>query len=297
MKPPPFEYLRPETADEAVMTLKERQFDAKVLAGGQSLVPVLRMRMTDVACLVDVTRIARLQGIDEESDGVLRVGACVRQRELERSAVAQAEAPLLVEALGLVAHPEIRTRGTVGGSLAHADPAAELPAVAVALGAEMEIIGSEGTRLEPAESFFLHMFTTTLGEDELLAAARFPRAARGEGSAVLEVSRRPGDFAMAGVAARVVQEDGDCREASVVPFGVADAPRRLGAVEERLIGSRLDDDDLAEAGALAAAAVEPQDDVHASATYRRRAVGVLCRRALHSARARAADSGLERVAP
>jgi carbon-monoxide dehydrogenase medium subunit len=156
----------------------------------------------------------------------------------------------------------------------------------------MEILGTGGLRVEPAESFFVSMFTTTLEEDELLTAVRFPRARRGEGSAVLEVSRRPGDFAMAGVAVRLRQESGYCSEAYVVPFGVADAPRRLVAVEQRLAGSHLDDSDLAEAAELAAAAVEPQDDVHATAGYRRRTLAVLCRRALHSARARAAHPGL-----
>jgi carbon-monoxide dehydrogenase medium subunit len=296
VKSPPFEYVRAESAEQAVQTLEDWEFEGKVLAGGQSLVPLLRMRMTDVGCLVDVTRVERLLGIDQDDDGAVRVGACVRQRDAERSALTRDQTPLLVEALGLVAHPEIRTRGTVGGSLAHADPAAELPAVAVALGAEMEILGSGGSRTEPAESFFLSMFTTTLEEDELLTAVRFPRARRGEGSAVLEVSRRPGDFAMAGMAVRLRQEDGECKEAHVVPFGVADGPRRLTAVEARLAGSRLDDGDLAEAAELAAAGVEPQDDVHATAGYRRRAVAVLCRRALHSAGVRAGHPDLEGTA-
>jgi carbon-monoxide dehydrogenase medium subunit len=292
VKSPPFEYVRAESAEEAVQTLEDWEFDGKVLAGGQSLVPLLRMRMTDVGCLVDVTRVEALLGIDGGGEGALRVGACVRQREAERSPLTRDQAPLLVEALGFVAHPEIRTRGTVGGSLAHADPAAELPAVAVALGAEMEILGIGGLRVEPAESFFVSIFTTTLEEAELLTAVRFPRARRGEGSAVLEVSRRPGDFAMAGIAVRLLQEDGRCNEAYVVPFGVAEAPRRVAAAEERLVGSTLDDSDLAEAAELAAAGVEPHDDVHATAGYRRRAVAVLCRRALHSARARAAHPGL-----
>jgi len=290
MKPAPFEYLRPESVDEALALLAERDGNAKVLAGGQSLVPLLRLRLAFVDTLVDVARLAELGGI-ERARGGLRIGAGARQSFVERSAVVAQEQPLLVEALRLVGHEAIRSRGTFGGSLAHADPGAELPACVLALDAQLETRRRGESRRFAAADFFRGHFTTALADDELLTAALLPARRMREGAAILEVTRRRGDFALAGAVARLGAPDGVCEVARIVVFAVGPHALRIDAAEQLLVGSQLADEDLAAAAQEASAAVEPHSDVHASAAYRQRAVRVLCRRALELARERLREGG------
>jgi carbon-monoxide dehydrogenase medium subunit len=285
MKPAPFEYLRPESVEEALALLAERGEDAKPLAGGQSLVPLLRLRLAFVDALVDVARLDELDGI-EGGPGGLRIGAATRQRAVELSTVVAGEQPVLVEALGLVGHDAIRSRGTFGGSLAHADAGAELPACVLALDGEIEARTSAASRRIEAAVFLQGHFTTALAENELLMATVLPSRRMPEGAAILEVTRRRGDFALAGAVARLGGRDGVCELARVVVFAVGPHAVRVGRAEQALVGSDLADADLAAAAAEASAAVEPRSDIHASAAYRRRAVGVLCRRALERARDR-----------
>ncbi|MFQ5680409.1 MAG: FAD binding domain-containing protein, partial [Gemmatimonadota bacterium] len=214
MKPPPFEYFAPDTPEEALGLLVEHGYDAKPLAGGQSLIPMLNFRLASPAVLVDLNRIGSLAGIEPGEDGGLWIRAMTRQREAERSPLVAERAPLLAEAMSHVAHPQIRNRGTVGGSAAHADPAAELPAVLLALKARLRIRGAEGERVLPAAEFFAGLFTTALGPEELLVAVEIPPPAPGWGWAFEEVARRHGDYALVGVAAGVrIGEAGRCEEA------------------------------------------------------------------------------------
>jgi carbon-monoxide dehydrogenase medium subunit len=275
VKPPPFLYLRPDTLEGVLDALAEHGDEAKVLAGGQSLVPLLNFRLARPAVLVDLAMVPGLDGIARDN-GALSVGAMVRQRVLERSLEAAAACPLLKQALAHVGHVQNRNRGTAGGSLAHADPAAELPAVAVALDAELVVANMRGTRAVAAGEFWRGPFETALQPDELLLGARFPSVpAR---TVVREFARRAGDFALAGVVA-VVQDDADGPGAvALSAFGVAGTPVRLREAE--MIASAHGLGAAAEAGAAASAAVDPPEDIHADSGYRRELVGVLVRRSL-----------------
>ncbi len=270
MKPPSFEYVAAGSVEEAVETLARGE--AKVVAGGQSLVPLLNMRLARPALLVDVNRVAGIDAV--EIDGVVRLGALVRQADALASADVDGAVPLLTAALRHVGHPATRSRGTIGGSLAHADPAAELPAVLTALDGEVVAVGTGGERTIPAGKLFTGPFSTALAQDELLTAVVLPRQAmRPFGFA--ELSRRHGDFALAGA---VVLLD----PARVVLFGVGGVPER--ALEaERALG---DGAGAAEAAELATRGLKPVDDVHADGGYRRRVATVLVRRALEQAAAR-----------
>jgi carbon-monoxide dehydrogenase medium subunit len=257
MKAAPFAYVRPATLAEAVAELAAGDGDAKVLAGGQSLVPVLAMRLARPATLVDLAAVAELTVVRRDGD-VLEVGAMVRQRELEHSAEAAA-VPLLGMALPWVGHRELRSRGTVGGSIAHADPAAELPAVAACLDAELRDTGPDGERVVAAREFVTGALSTELGPADVLTSVRFPVARPGDGHGFGEVARRHGDFALAGVAVRVRGE-----EAVLTAFGVSDRP------VSREVSDLLRAPDLRKgAAALAAELVDTAGDVHASADYRR----------------------------
>jgi carbon-monoxide dehydrogenase medium subunit len=265
MKPPSFDYYAPETLDEALRLRSELGPDASVLAGGQSLVPMLNMRLAAPTALIDLRKLDELRSIEASADGV-RVGAMTTHRALERSDEAYAVCPLLREALELVAHTIVRNRGTVGGSLAHADPAAELPSVLAVLGGKVTARSVRGEREIAAGELFTFHFTTSLEPDELLTEIWFPAVPAGGGSAFLEVSRRHGDYAMAGAAC--VVDNGSARLAFT---GVGPTPV-------------LVESDDAEA---AAAAVSPADDIHATADYRRHLVRVLTGRAVAKARERA----------
>lgn len=278
MKAAPFELHVPTAVDEAVSLLAAHGDDAKVLAGGQSLVPMLALRLARFEHLVDVNRVTELSTVARH-DGWLRVGAMVRHRTAARDAVILDTVPLLARATRLVGHFQIRNRGTVGGAIAHADPAAEQPAVAVALGAVVEVASSRGTREVPAADFFDGTFSTALAADELLVAVRFPIWPTNSGYAVEEVARRHGDFAIAGVVCAVTVAGDAVDRAAIGLFGVGATPVRATAAEGALVaGAPLDD--------VAAAAVdglEPFDDLHGTADYRRRVARVLVRRAAERA--------------
>lgn len=286
MKPAAFQYFAPRSEQQALALLDEHGWEAKLLAGGQSLIPAMNFRLARPAVLIDLNRVASLQYVHEDA-GALRIGAMTRQATLERDARVGALAPLLAEALPHLAHPQIRSRGTIGGSLAHADPAAELPAVMLALGARMRVVSSSGGRWIDAHDFFVGLFTTALAPGEMLVEIEIPSPRTGDGHAFLEVARRHGDYALVGVATQVRRgADGRCTAARVALLSVGDGPLRSVAAEQALVGTRLDDESIAAAAALAAAAVDPPGDLHASAAYRRHLVGVLTGRALRVAAAR-----------
>jgi carbon-monoxide dehydrogenase medium subunit len=291
MKPAPFEYFDPPTVAEVVALLQEHEGDAKVLAGGQSLVPLLNMRLARPQVVIDLNRVAGLDYIREEN-GWIAIGALTRQRAVERSELVRTRQPLLHAATRYIAHPQIRNRGTVGGSIAHADPAAEYPAAALALGAEMVAPGPSGQRVISAADFFVTYLTTALEPSEVLTEVRFPVLEERTGWSFQEVSRRHGDFALAGVAAMLMLERGVCSAASIALFGVASTPVRARAAEGLLVGSKPDERLLNEAAQVAADGLDaPLADVHASEEYRRHLAKVLTRRALTEALARAETAG------
>ena len=282
MKPAPFRYARPATAAEAVTLLASARGDAKLIAGGQSLMPLLNLRLVRPTVLVDLNGARELERIDAAPDGGLVLGALVRHADLAAAPIVRARAPLLAAAARHVGHTAIRNRGTLGGSLAHADPAAELPAALLALDATLGLLGPRGMRRVGADEFFRGLLATALAEDELLAEITVPVAPAGWGFA--EIARRPGDFALAGVAASL---DGR-GHARVVGFGVADRPVRLRAAEAAVAAAPRDAGTPARAGAAAAADCDPATDVHASAEYRRHLATVLAEDAVGQALARLA---------
>jgi CO/xanthine dehydrogenase FAD-binding subunit len=293
MKPARFRYARAGTLAEAIALLAEAPGEAKVLAGGQSLVPMLNMRLVRPAVLVDITRVRDLTGIAPAGDGGLRVGALTRHAELVASPLVRERAPLLAEAARHVGHAAIRNQGTLGGSLAHADPAAELPAALLALDARLHASGPRGDRVVRAGEFFRGLMATALGADEILNAVEVPAA--GAGWAFAEIARRPGDFALAGVAVvldRPLTRPSPLRGEGlrVVGFGVGDRPLRLRSAEQLLAGVTIDADTAARAGAAVGSDCDPPSDVHGSADYRRHLATVLTERALIQAAARLAGA-------
>jgi carbon-monoxide dehydrogenase medium subunit len=292
MKPAPFMYAAPSTLAEAITLLATHGDKAKLLAGGQSLVPMMNFRLARPEYVIDLNRIAGLDAITEQ-DGVLIIGAMTRQRSLERSEVIRQRYPLLLEAVQLIGHTAIRNRGTMGGSIAHADPAAELPAVLLAYGGSVTAQGPHGTRQISAADLFLTYFTTTLAADEILTEVRFPRWPEGTGWCFLEESRRHGDFAMVGVAALLALDTAQhCTHAAVALTGVGGVPYKVTETADILVGHVPDEARIAAIAQAASTGVEPEGDIHASAAFRRHLSGVLTRRALHKAveRATRADS-------
>ncbi len=291
MKPAPFEYVRPDSIEGAIDALREGGPGAKALAGGQSLIPTLNFRLAQPSLLVDLAGLATLRGIRSNENGGLTIGAMTRQRVVERSEIVGERAPLVSETMGLVAHPQIRNRGTIGGSLAHADPAAELPAVMLALDAVFGLRGSTGSRRVPARDFYVGLFETALAPDELLVEIEIPARPPGSWFAIEEVSRRHGDFALAGVAVALTPtDDGAIRDAAIGLFSVGDRPILSTAGSATLRGRPLDASAIAEAADATAEALDPPGDIHATPTYRRHLVRVLTRRALERAH-RAGESG------
>jgi len=289
MKPPPFSYHDPATVEEALGLLAAHGDAARVLAGGQSLMPMLNFRLARPGHVIDVNRVAALATVSPGPDRGLRIGALVRQRTLERSPLVRERCPLIGQAMPFVGHPQIRTRGTLGGSLAHADPAAELPAVMVALGARLTLRSARGQRTVAAEDFFVAALTTALAPDELLTEVALPPWPARTGSSVHEVAIRLGDFALGGVAAALTLDaQGRVAGARVVCFGVGPRPLRAADAERSLVGGAPAAAALAEAGRLASAAVDPAADIHASGAYRKRLAGVLTTRALAASLASAA---------
>jgi len=290
MKPPRFEYYDPTTIAETASLLQQYGDDAKVLAGGQSLMPLLNFRLTRPAAVVDINGVKELDYLRKE-DGGLAVGALVRQRAAELSSLVADSCPMLAEALPLIGHFQIRNRGTIVGSLAHADPAAELGAVAVALGAQLRIKGPGEDRIVPAEQFFVSYLTTALAPNELLVEVRFPTARPRTGYAFAEFARRHGDFALVGVAA-VVERDQTrrCRDVRLVFTGVGPVPLLFTDEKGQLRGESLTDKATNAFAEHAAASLNPESDIHASAEYRRELASVLAGRALGVAAMRSGES-------
>jgi carbon-monoxide dehydrogenase medium subunit len=271
VKPAPFEYHAPTTADEAVAMLAERGDTAKLIAGGQSLVPMLALRLAVFEHLVDIGRVEDLRGI-EPVDGALRIGATTTQATVERSEIVADAVPLLARATPLIGHVQIRNRGTVGGSLAHADAAAEYPAVALALDAELEVLSTTGRRTVPASDFFTGLWSTAVGDDELLTAVTFPVWRGRCGFAIHEFARRHGDFAIAGAAVAVELGDDDrVRRGTVALFGLGPSAQRSAPAEAALAGVAVDDVDADDLGRIAMASFDSvPSDLHGSSAYRRR---------------------------
>ena len=287
MKPAPFEYFRPHTLDEALSLLAEHGTDAKPLAGGQSLIPAMNFRLATPSVLVDLNAIPRLAYVAylQGSPGGLNIGGMTRQRDLERSADVATRVPLMAEAMPHVAHAAIRNRGTIGGSLAHADPAAELPAVVVALNATIGLSGRAGERTVRASDFFVGLFSTAIQPGELLTQIRIPPPPERSGYAFQEISRRHGDFALVGVAVSVnLDNDRRCAGARIALFSVGDRPMLAENATTVLKGHRPSPECIrAAADAAAAKDIDPPSDIHASARYRRQLANVLTRRALERA--------------
>jgi CO/xanthine dehydrogenase FAD-binding subunit len=283
LKPAPFKYVAPATLDEALGLLGN---DARPLAGGQSLVPLLALRMARPEVLVDLNRLSVLSGIRRQ-DGTIRIGAMTRHHAFENMDFVP-ELPLLREAIEHVAHPAVRSRGTLGGSLAHADPAAELPLVALALDARIVLRKRGGERELAADDFFEDVFTTACAADELVTEVAFPIPAARTGTAFVEIARRHGDFAIVAAAAKVMLDEvGKVASARVALGGVAPRPVLAADVAAALAGRAPSGDAfasaLADAASAMAAALAPEDDLHASADYRRKIAAVLCRRAVAEA--------------
>ena len=285
MKLPPFEYACPATLSEAVALLAARDGDAKALAGGQSLVPMMAFRVASPSLLVDLRKLAELRQIKIANDGVT-LGAMVRWREILDDARLRTAHPLLVAAIDHVAHYQIRNRGTVGGSIAHADPAAEMPGIAVTCEAQIAVVGKSGARVIKAADFFDGPLMTALKPDEIITEIRLPAWPAKRRWGFQEFARRRGDFAMAAAAVFYDEDGGKARNAHVGVIGVGDRPLRLNAVEAVLNGQTIDEAIIAKAEAAASAAVDPSDDIHASGAYRRALVGVMVERALKDAAAR-----------
>lgn len=290
MKLPNFEYFAPSSAAEVVKLLAQHAGDAKIIAGGQSLLPTMAFRLAQPAVLVDLRNVSGLNRISVEEQFVV-LGARTRWRDILDSRELDTAHPLLKEAIRNVAHYQVRNRGTVGGSLAHADPAAEMPCIAATCEAELRLLGPAGERRVQAGDFFTGPLTTTLGEDEIILEVRLPAWKANRRWAFLEFARRPGDFALAGVA--LYYDLDDQQRATNAHVGVVGAcyfPKRLTATEAALNGKRVDDDAMREAARTASDEAEPTSDFHASAEYRKSLVGTLLERALLAAQNRGRTS-------
>jgi CO/xanthine dehydrogenase FAD-binding subunit len=287
MKPPRFQYCAPRMLDEALALLDQHKEETKVLAGGQSFVPLLNMRLANPVYIVDINHISELHYI-EPDDGYLAVGATVRQRQTERSTFVQKQYPLLVETLQHIGHMQIRNRGTVVGSIAHADPAAELPTLLTCLNGEVLALSLYGERLLKADEFFTGYLSTSLEPGELIAEVRFPWFAPQAGWAFMEFARRTGDYALVGAAAVLTPSlDDTCLNAHIAFSGIAGQPARSPAMEKLLVGTRLDEQTLEEAAEMARALVsDDMEDVHATVDYRRTLTAELTKRVLRTAWAR-----------
>jgi aerobic carbon-monoxide dehydrogenase medium subunit len=288
MKPPPFEYTAPNSLQEVLDLLAQHGDEAKVIAGGQSLVPMLAMRLARPSLLIDLNGVSSLGAIDDRGD-TLALGAMVRERHAERSPLVAERTPLLAQALPFIGHVSIRNRGTIGGSMAHADASAELPAVAVATGTTMVVRSNGGERVIPAEDFFVGHFTTALADDECLVEVRFPTGPAA-GWSFQEVARRYGDFAMVGAAAMVAFDGNRTIDtARICVFGVAGQPVRARAVETGLAGATASEETFRAAAADAVRDLQPASDMHGSSEFRRHLAEVTVRRTLSAAAARAGE--------
>jgi aerobic carbon-monoxide dehydrogenase medium subunit len=289
MKLPQVGYEAPKTVSEALELLAEYEDEASVLAGGQSLIPLLALRLAHPAALIDINGIDELYGVSA-AHGWVTIGAMTREYVAEESHTITDAVPLLAAALPLIGHEAIRSRGTIGGSMAHADPAAELPAVALALGAELVVRGPSGERVVPAAEWFEGYLTTSRRPDELLTQVRFPTAGRGTGISFQEVARRHGDFAIVGLAASLTLSDGTITDARLALAGMSDVPVRAAGAEDLLVGERPSTELFDEAARRATGDMDPPADLHGSSDYRKKVAAALVRRGLRAA----ADNAYER---
>jgi carbon-monoxide dehydrogenase medium subunit len=289
MKLPQVGYEAPKTVSEALELLAEYEDEASVLAGGQSLIPLLALRLAHPAALIDINGIDELYGVSA-AHGWVTIGAMTREYVAEESHTITDAVPLLAAALPLIGHEAIRSRGTIGGSMAHADPAAELPAVALALGGELVVRGPSGERVVPAAEWFEGYLTTSRRPDELLTQVRFPAAGRGTGISFQEVARRHGDFAIVGLAASLTLSDGTITDARLALAGMSDVPVRAAGAEDLLVGERPSTELFDEAARRATGDMDPPADLHGSADYRKKVAAALVRRGLRAA----ADNAYER---
>jgi CO/xanthine dehydrogenase FAD-binding subunit len=289
LKPAPFDYIAPESLDEVLSLLNQHGDDAKLLAGGQSLIPVLNFRLARPSILIDINRVPGIDGVRETQEGGLSLGAMVRQSRLEDNSAVARLAPLLHGAIPFVAHPQIRNRGTVGGSLAHADPAAELPAITTALDARFQLSSVSGNRWVTAKEFYIGLFETEMQPQEALVAVEFPAWTPGTGWAFQEISRRHGDYAQAGLAAVVsIDESGICSRAKLVFLSVGDTPVEATRAVQVIQGTsptREVIDEMAEIAAMEE--VEPSGDIHSTADFKRHLCKVLTKRVVEAAIQRA----------
>lgn len=289
MKPAPFEYTRPSTVEDALLALRiHADGDAKLLAGGQSLVPMMNFRVLQPAVIIDINRLHDLAYI-RDAGGHLAVGALTRHAALKSSSVIAEHAPMITAAYEHVAHATIRNRGTIGGNLAHADAASEMPAVMCALDATMVLRNHSGSRAIKAREFFLGVFATALEADELLVEVLIPKRVAGEWTAFEEMNLRKGDFAMAAVAAKIRLTDGKCNDAVVYLTGVSDRPVRIEDADRKLVGSRLSAEEIAAAADAVVAEVEFGATASVSAAYRKDLTRALIVRALANARNRSLE--------
>jgi CO/xanthine dehydrogenase FAD-binding subunit len=283
MKPSAFEYFDPSTVREAVELLQRHSDDAKILAGGQSLIPMMNFRVARPKVLIDINKIKELDYIREEKDELV-IGGLVRERTLEVSPLIAKKCPILAEAISQIGHLPVRTRGTIGGSLVHADPSAEIPVVICALGGKMKVVGPSGERTLAADEFFLTYLTSALEPGEILVEVRIPTLPANTGWSFMELSRRHGDFGIVVVASILFMENKEaCRKASITLGGVAPTPLRAAAAEKILAGRKLTEELIREAAVKAAGMTEPESDYHASAEYRKEMARVFTQRSLQEA--------------
>jgi len=294
MKPAPFEYYVPDSIEQALDLLHEHGEAAKLLAGGQSLVPAMNFRVIQPKVLIDLNQLAELMYI-READGALQIGAMTRGRKLEFAPVIAKNVPLLADVMPYVAHPQIRNRGTLGGSLANADPAAELPVIMLALGARLKVASSERERWVDAHNFFVGMFTTDLASDEMLLEVQLPSIPPRTGWSFMEVAPRAGDYAMLGVAALVtLDENGRCKLATLVYLNAGDGPVEAKEASQSLQGQILDDMLIESAAALASEnEIDPFGNVHVSPAYQRHLANVLTKKTLKLAAQRAGEGTIQ----
>jgi CO/xanthine dehydrogenase FAD-binding subunit len=288
MKPAPFRYVAAKTVEQALALKAEHGDEARFLAGGQSLVPTMNFRLTQPALLIDINRLSELAGVTNGAADRLRIGAMTRYRSLERDPAIERKLPLIHEALPLIAHPQIRNRGTIGGNLAHADPASEMPAIVLTMGGRLRAQSVKGERWIDASNFFVGALTTALEPDEMLMEIELPVAAPRSGACFMEMSRRRGDFAIIGVACIVrVDEAGKCAEARIGLCNAGDGPVFATAASQSLVGKAIGAADIAEAAALVQSDIDPGGSIHASKEFQRHIAGVLTTRALTTANERA----------
>lgn len=287
MIPPSFEYLRPKTVPEAIAFLQQYGEDAKILSGGQSLIPMMKFRLARPSYLIDINRIPGMAYIEEE-DGYLKIGGLTREADLEHSSLIQSKYPIIRDTARVIADPQVRNMATLAGNLAHGDPANDHPATMLALGAQIVAVGPQGERVLPIENFFVTLFTTQLQHGEIVREIRIPIPPRGSGGAYLKLERKVGDFATAGVAVQITVDGGICQKVGVGLTNVGATPIKAVKAEESLRKKKLDEATIANAAALAASEAEPSSDLRGPAEYKRGLVKELTRRALIRAQERIA---------